>query len=157
MNKVKVGKIVNTHGIKGELKVAVNDESIFKKGEEIYIYYRSEYKSFKLSDFRMHKNHMLIKIDDLANINDVLQYKECDIFLDREEDDVYLSDIVGYSVLHEGKRVGVVSEIMSNNAHDIIVLDNGKMIPYIDVFIKEENHNTKELIIEVIEGMLDDN
>lgn len=155
MKKIKVGKIVNTHGIKGELKVAFSDIDLFEKKMTIYIETRNEMKPFSLTDFRIHKNHLLIKLDDYNNINDVELYKTLDIYIDADEDEVYYSDLIGYSVVSD-KKIGVVKDIINNTAQDIFVLDNGIMIPYVDAFIKEINDDEKVININVIDGLIDE-
>ncbi len=153
MEKVKIGKIVNTHGIKGELKVAFEDQMLFEKGMELFIKVRSDYVAYTVKTMRMHKNHLLITIGDYTNINDVLKYKSCDVYAVRSEDDVYLSDLVDYAVVENEKTLGTVVEITNNNAQDIIVLDNGMMIPYVDAFVKTVDEHHKVITVQLIEGM----
>lgn len=157
MKKIKVGKIVNTHGIKGELKVSFDDLDLFVKDMSIFIEVKKEYIEFNLTDFRVHKNHLLIKLNDYNNINDVEKYKGNDVYIDREEDEVYYSDLIGYTVLDaNNKEYGKVENIINNNAHDIFVLENNKMIPYVDEFIVEIDDENTKIIINVIEGLFDE-
>ncbi len=157
MKKIKVGKIVNTHGIKGELKVSFDDIELFEKGTLIYIEVKKEYLEFNLTDFRIHKNHLLIKLNDYNNINDVEKYKGNDVYIDREEDEVYYSDLIGYKIIDSDKKeYGKVENIINNNAHDIFVLSDNIMIPYVDEFIIDIDDSTHEITINVIEGLFDE-
>lgn len=156
MNKTKVGKIVNTHGIRGELKVAFEDIDVFEKGMTIYVSKRDEFLEFTLKEFRVHKNHLLIKINDFDNINDVEKYKTYDVYIEKDEDEVYYSDLVGYELVADGTKVGIVADITNNNAHDIFVLDNGVMIPYVDAFVIDINDETKKITVNLIEGLIDE-
>ncbi len=153
MEKIKIGKIVNTHGIKGELKVAFDDSLLFEKGMNIFIKVRNDYMEYTINSLRMHKNHLLITIGDYTNINEVLKYKSCDIYANRDNDEVYISDLVGYEVIENGKVVSEVEEIINNGAQDILVLKNEIMIPYVDEFVKEIDDVNNCIKVELIEGM----
>lgn len=156
MEKIKIGKIVNTHGIKGELKVAFDDVSLFQKGMTIFIKTRTDFIEYTLNTMRVHKNHMLITIGEYNNINDVLKYKTCDVYAIRSEDEVYMSDLTQYTVVSDGKEIGKVSEIITNGAQDIIVLDNGVMIPYVDAFVNNVDDENNLIDVTLIEGMCDE-
>ena len=68
-----VGKIVGTHGIKGELKVK-SDTSFnrFEKGNKLYI---DKTQEVTINSHRQHKGMELITINGLKNINDVLEMR----------------------------------------------------------------------------------
>ncbi|MFV0424786.1 MAG: ribosome maturation factor RimM [Bacilli bacterium] len=157
MNKIKIGKIINTHGIKGELKVAFDDIDLFKKNMTVYIETKTDVLEFILTDFRIHKNHLLIKIGNFNNINEVEKYKACDLYAERDEDVVYYSDLIEYDVYDkENNYYGKVVKIINNNAHDILVIDNNVMIPYVDEFINEIDDSQNKIYINVIEGLFDE-
>ncbi len=156
MKKIKIGKIVNTHGIKGELKIAYDDIDLFEKGMNLYIETKSEMKEVVLQSFRAHKNHLLVMLEGYNNINDVEKYKSCDVYSDRIEDEVYYSDLIGYAIISEKQQLGTVEKIINNNAHDIFVTTNGVMIPYVDEFIVEIDDDAKTIEINLIEGLIDE-
>ncbi|MFV0499049.1 MAG: ribosome maturation factor RimM [Bacilli bacterium] len=157
MNKVNIGKIVNTHGLKGDLKVAFNDINLFDLGMNIYIQTKVELLKFNLTSLKLHKNHLLIRLDSNDNINDVEKYKGCDIFIEKNKDEIYYSDLIGYKIVDTNKNVcGNVINIFNNNAHDIFVLDNGSMIPYVDNFVVKIDNNNNEIIINIIEGLINE-
>ncbi len=155
-NKVKVGKIVNTHGIRGELKVAFSDQSFFEVGSTIYIKTKFDLEAHEIKQARLHKNHLLILIDELNNINDVLQYKTCDIYQDRDEEIQYMSDIIGYKVIWNDKQIGKVKEIIGSSMQEVIVLENNTMIPYVDEFVKNIDDENKTIKVDLIEGFIDE-
>ncbi len=150
MNKIEIGKIVNTHGIKGELKVAFTDESFFEKDMSIFI---GEMGEFKIKSFRIHKNHMLIVLDGFDNINDVLQFKSCSVYINRQEGEYYTSDLIDYEVYENEEKLGEVKEIIGSSMQELIVLDNGIMIPNVDEFVKEFDDENKIIHVELIEGL----
>ncbi len=152
MDKKRIGKIVNTHGIKGELKVATDDDSLFASNETIYIKVRNDFVEYNIKSVRKHKNHLLIMIGEYDNINQVLKYKGLDVYAAKGEE-LYFSDLIGYRVVNAEVKIGNVEEIINNNAHDILVLDSGVMIPYVDAFIKEIDETDEVITVELIEGM----
>lgn len=71
MNKIKVGKIINTHGIKGELKVSKTGIESFDR--DIAYYIGNDNLEYKISKVRKHKENLMIILDGYNNINDVLK------------------------------------------------------------------------------------
>ena len=76
--QLSIGKIVNTHGIRGELKVMPNTDSLeerFAKGNEVFIHYGKDTIYFEIDSFRIHKGCVLVTFKDHHHINDVEKYK----------------------------------------------------------------------------------
>ena len=99
MDLVYVGKIVNTHGIKGELRVRSDFEKkelVFKVGNKIII----DKEEHTIRTYRYHKIFDMITIDEYDNINDVLCYVGKNVYVSRDmlkltNEDYFLSDLVG--------------------------------------------------------------
>lgn len=88
MEKVRVGKIVNTFGIRGELKVdAYTDfpDERFQVGNSLFVRFHNEDVELEISRHRVHKGYDLITFKDLENINFVEQYKGCFLYAYRDE------------------------------------------------------------------------
>ena len=88
MDYIEVGKIVGTHGIKGELKVLSDSDfksERFKKGNVLYLKINDEYKEVKVSSYRPHKNLDLITINNLFDINEVLKYVNKDLYVKKDQ------------------------------------------------------------------------
>ena len=150
-----VGRIINTHGIKGELKI-INESDFdrFKVG--------NKYEEVKISSVRYHQNFVLITINGLNNINDVLKYVGLDIYTDKHEEledgHYYFDDLIGCSVYDEdNNKIGIVKDIMENPTQELLEIDTGKkitLVPFVDEFIKDVDIKNKNIIIHVIEGLL---
>lgn len=166
MEFVRIGKIVNTHGIKGDLKVQIHTDFVeerFKKGQMIYIDYQGMKIEKVIYHARMHKNHILIAFDDELDINLVEKYKGCSIYAQKEEElldegEFYVSDLIGLDVYNYGKHIGKVKDVRLYDHHDILVVEGEKdvMIPYVDAFVKEENLDKGQIFVELIEGFYDE-
>ncbi|QBO37047.1 ribosome maturation factor RimM [Periweissella cryptocerci] len=168
MDFFKVGTIVNTHGIRGEVRViATTDfpEDRFQKGNMIYID-NKEHTALEIQTVRYHKQFVLLSFKDKQNINDIEKYKGMDISVseeelqDLDEGEYYYKDIIGANVVTEdGQAVGTVSEIFETGANDVWVVKRaGKedlLLPMIDDVIKSVDIDAQEVVIDLLEGLDD--
>ncbi|OGX61798.1 MAG: ribosome maturation factor RimM [Paenibacillus sp. RIFOXYA1_FULL_44_5] len=166
-----VGKIVNTHGIKGELKVISQTdfpEERFAKGSSLIMIDPAQKMKLnvEVEASRLHKNTIIVKLVGYDNINDVEKYKgwmlkvSSERLLDLGEGEFYFHEIIGCRVVtDEGLELGTVQEIISTGANDVWVIqpEKGKqlLIPYIDDVVLQVNIEQKEIKIHVLEGLLD--
>ena len=164
MEYLYLGVIVNTHGIKGELRI-ISDfkfkEEVFKKGSFLYV---GSYKDKEvINSYRVHKNYDMVTFEGISDINDALKYKGKKVYIVREEhnfDGIIYEDLIGLEVYENNNIIGQVSSIIKSHAHPIIVVDKeGKevMIPFIDEFIKNVDLEKKRIEVSLIEGMIDEN
>lgn len=154
-----IGKLVNTHGIKGEVRL-ISDfkykDIVFKKGNKIYI----ENDMLTINSYRVHKEYDMLTFDNINNINDVLKYKGSDVYIDEDEytfPSILVEKLIGYEVYDE-EKLGTVKEILITKAHEILVVENDKgtfQVPFVDAFIREIKENI--IYINVIEGLLNEN
>lgn len=161
-----VGVITSTHGIKGEVKVK-SDTSFdrFNVGNKLFLKKNGQTKEIIVNSHRIHKGYDLITFNNLRNINDVLDYIGCEIYVDvsgfdeLEDGEFYFDDLIGLNVYDdEGSLLGEVidiNEVPQGIILEIKKLDNGKAyIPFVDEFIKEINLEDEKIIITPIEGLL---
>ncbi|HPW53718.1 MAG TPA: ribosome maturation factor RimM [Erysipelotrichaceae bacterium] len=165
MEYVRVGNIVNTFGIKGELKVKSHsdfDDIRFKVSQQLYVKYLEVFEPVVVKSYRTHKGFILISFFDKQDINLVEKYKGCDIFI--KKDDVHtLSEGVYYffelencSVYYNNQKIGYVSAV-EDGYQTILRIDMENkevLIPFVDRFIKEVNVSDKRIDIDIIEGLL---
>lgn len=159
MNYIYLGKIVNTHGIKGELRILSNfkyKDVAFKKGMKIYIGSNKEEEI--IETYRVHKNYDMVTLG-YTNINDVLKYKGQDVYLNKEDikDLKVDEDYIGLSV-YTDKYVGKITEILKGK-DDIFVIMNGDkkyMVPNVECFIKSVDFDNKKIYINNIKGLIDE-
>ena len=88
MAYICIGKIINTHGIKGEVKIESYsdfDEERYTKGKQVYICVDEKYLPVTVASYRKHKGFPLVSFVDLQNINFVEQYKGCEIYIDEAD------------------------------------------------------------------------
>ncbi|MBO7698926.1 MAG: ribosome maturation factor RimM [Erysipelotrichaceae bacterium] len=166
MDYVTIGKILNTFGIKGELKVDVYTdftEERFKKGTTVYI--GEDYKPFTVDGYREHKGFMLLSLKDHEDINLVEKYKGMYIYKSREDirpledGQYYFSDLKDLDVYVDDKKVGKVLKVeegIRNNNLRVLKDEDGNeyLIPFIPVFIRNVDLKEKRIDINWIEGLI---
>lgn len=167
----KVGKIVNTHGIKGEVRIISSTdfpEERYKKGSTLYIFKKNSNQPIEVTveTSRQHKNFYLLTFAGHDTIEAVEAYKEGVLKITEEqmgsleEGEYYYHEIIGCTVCTtDGAEIGVVKEILSPGANDVWVIQ-GKgakevLIPYIDDVVKDIDVDTKMITIDPMEGLLD--
>lgn len=168
--RLKVGKIVNTHSLKGEVKVISStdfEEQRFEKGTELLITRGNQVvKEVTVESYRTHKNNLLVKFVGIDSIEEAEKLKNLQIKIDSdnigelEENEFYFHEIIGCEVFDEnGKSLGEISEILTPGANDVWVIksQNGKeiLIPYIEDVVKKIDVDNKKIDIEVMEGLID--
>lgn len=168
----KVGKIVNTHGVRGEVRVITTSDFADERyavGNELF-YFNEENQlvtSFIVKSHRRHKNFDLLTFENYHNINEVEKYKggylkikERDL-QELEEDEFYYHEIIGCQVITDtGEVIGTIKEILSPGANDVWVVKpiEGKkdiLIPYIDDVVLDVSVEEKKITIHIIEGLLE--
>ncbi|SDJ72867.1 ribosome maturation factor RimM [Sediminibacillus albus] len=165
-----VGKVINTHGIRGEVKVLrITDfEERFAEGRQLYWTGEDQTDPVTLvvDGHRRHKNFDLLHFEGYDSINDVEKLKNGmlkvteDQLTPLEEGEFYYHEIIGCGVhLSSGEHLGVIKEILSPGANDVwVVQRKGQkdlLIPYIEDVVKEINIDNSKVVIEPMEGLLD--
>ncbi|MEO4053548.1 ribosome maturation factor RimM [Solibacillus sp. CAU 1738] len=171
MEWFNVGRIVNTHGIRGEVRVISTtdfEETRFAIGNKLAVFKKDDKRPIwvTIESARRHKNFILLTFEGLNNINLVEPFKEGllkvskDQLADDEldENEYYHFEIKDCEVYsEEGELIGVVSDILETGANDVWeITAKGKKhyIPYIADVVKEIDVDEKKIIIHVMEGLL---
>ncbi|GGD68580.1 ribosome maturation factor RimM [Paenibacillus nasutitermitis] len=167
-----VGKLVNTHGIRGEVKVFSQTdfpEERFAAGSQLTL--RNPETQQKLTveivSARPQKNMFIVKLKGYDNINDVEKYKGWilsvtkDNMVELEEGEYYQHQIIGCRVLtEEGEELGLITEILVPGANDVWVVQEQKikgrqiLIPVIDDVLMDVNVETKTVTVRLMEGLI---
>ncbi|KGP73969.1 ribosome maturation factor RimM [Pontibacillus yanchengensis] len=165
-----VGKVVNTHGVRGEVRVIkITDfEDRFQPGKIVYWKDENDQNITKLTidGHRMHKNFHLLHFQGYDGLNDVEPFKGGSLSITQEqqtpldEGEFYYHEIIGcHVVTTDGEEVGTVKEILSPGANDVWVVKRKQqkdaMIPYIEQIVQEVDMERQQIIINPMEGLLD--
>ncbi len=162
MKLINIGKIVNTHGIKGEVRLLSKfpyKDKVFIKDMNIYI--DKKYKEV-ISSYRKHKNFDMITLVGYNNINDVLKYKGLNVYVNKDDiildNNNYLDDdIIGSNVIYKGSIVGIIKDIERYDKYSLLVIlgDKEYLIPYNDNLIDKIDISNKNIYIKDIDGLFD--
>lgn len=164
MNYIYIGKIVNTHGIKGELRI-ISDfpykDQVFKSNTKIYIGKKKELEI--IEKYRFHKIFDMVVLKGHYDINEVLPYKGKDVYIDREEtkiEGMLEEDYIGLNVYSNNVLKGIIVGILKGVKQDNLIIENNNKkyyVPKVDAFIKKIDLENKTIEIEEIEGLFDEN
>ena len=148
---IYIGKTVSTFGIKGELKV-ISDFEYCDRAYQIDKKILINNIEHVISGIRYHKNYVLLKIDNLNNINDILKYVGFNIYIKRidlglKEDGYLYKDLINSEVIDDDNtKLGKVIEILNGN--NVLIKVKGTkefLIPLIDNYISKFDLNKKIL------------
>lgn len=165
---ISVAKILNFHGIKGEVKLG------FTKGREKQILNLKKVFAAKDNDFltlnvvsvRFHKHFAIVKFKEFNTVNEVEAYKGADLFLPKDEveanlenDEYLFNDLMGMDVYDEdGCCIGVVCAVGENAANSIISVkdNNGKehLVPFVKELVPVVDLKSRKIVVNNIEGLI---
>ncbi len=161
---VYIGKIVNTHGIKGELRLLSNfkyKNKVFLQNRKIYI--GEEKKEEMIKSYRHHKIFEMITLYGYDNINEVLKFINKNVYVKKNDlglkDKEFLDeDLINLSVIFNNQEVGRVVAIRQinpkNKIIEAVINDKVTMIPYHEDFIVNVDLVNKKIEMNLIEGMI---
>ena len=166
MEFIEIGKIVNTFGIRGELKIASNSDFIaerYKKGSTVYV--SDEYIPLTVKSYKEHKGFLLVLFKDHEDINLVEKFKNMTVYKAKEDikplkkGEYYFSDLMDLDVFVEGRlkgRVLKVEEGIRNNNLRIRKEEDGKecLVPFLPVFIEKVDLKEKRIDVFKMDGLL---
>lgn len=164
MDYIKVGKIINTHGIKGELKLQLLTDFPSRFEEEIAFYIGEGGTEVHIEKSRFHKGVMILAFKEFDSINQVEKYKGEFLFVHKDnrvelpEDTYYIDDLVGFRVVEEGKEIGILKAIQTDYGNDVYIVKTNKgdvSIPGVKEFILKVDLDQKEIQVKLIEGMME--
>lgn len=167
VNYLKVGQIVNTHGVRGEVKVypLTDDVNRFDNLKFVFIKSGKEYKKVNVEGVKYIKGMAILKLSGIESMNDAEKYRDVYVYVDREnavklpEDTYFIADLIGLDVITEqGENLGKISSVFSTGSNDVyeIKQENGKniLIPAIRDVVKQVDIENGKMIIELLEGLI---
>ena len=131
-NYINVGKIVNSFGIKGEVKIISDfeyQERIFKRDFPLYIGPNKIKEEIK--EHRVHKNNHLVLFKNYQNINEILKYKGQNVYIKRSDlklnsNEYLLSDLIGLNVYDNTQNIGVVIDYQNDLNNPLLLVKGVK-------------------------------
>lgn len=167
MEYIKIGKIISTHGIKGEVKTYPLTDNL-NRFDYLKTAYIGENKTrVELEKVKYHKNLAILKFKGYDDINQILSFKDSFLYVDEEgkvvlpKDHFFIYDLLNSQVFDtESNLIGILVDVLQGHSNDVyIIKDNVKdkkyLIPAVKEFIIDINIVEKRIIINPIEGMIE--
>jgi 16S rRNA processing protein RimM len=164
-----IGRVVNAHGIRGELKVEIltDDPQRFELLSDVWIGLDGEEPlSIPIQSYRLHKRHLLLKLEGCDSRNAADTYRGLLIQIPMEEalpladDEYYEHQVIGLAVWTvSGEHLGQVDEIIFTGANDVYVVRSGDrprheiLIPFLANVVLEIDLNAGRMVVELPEGL----
>lgn len=165
---LRIGVITTTHGIKGEVKVfpTTDDPKRFDACDEVILVTRREQIPLHVERVKYFKNIVIVKFKEFNDINQVEQYRKCDLMVTREnavpleEGEYFICDIIGADVVEEdGSRIGTVKDVIETGANNVFVIETKEgeevLFPSIPECIKKVDVENKEVVAHIMPGLMD--
>lgn len=168
MDLLEVGKIVNTHGLRGEVKVVpwTDYPEVFEDIETVYIKKKSDYERLDIAGIKYQKNNLIIRFAQLKDINEAEKYKNRVLYAERTslgelpEGVYYIADLIGLDVVKEdGEKVGVISDVFNTGSNDIYEVkregQKNLLLPVIDDVVLNIDIENEKVTVRMMEGLED--
>lgn len=171
MNYFNVGKIVNTQGLQGEMRVlSVTDfaEERFKKGNKLALFDKKDQfvMDVEIASHRKAKNFDIIKFKGMYHINDIEKFRDYSLKVAEEDlavledGEFYYHEIIGLEVYENDIMLGTIKEILQPGANDVwVVKRKGKrdlLLPYIPPVVLGIDIEQGRVDVEIPEGLDDE-
>ena len=163
---LEIGQIVNTHVLKGFVKVVPFTDEIerFSQLKKLFIVYNKENIEFEIEKIKYFKNMVILKLKGIEHINEVEKYKNCFLKIRREDakkldkNTYFIADLIGIKVYDEqGNNIGKLEDVFPTGSNDVYVVKDEKgkqiLLPAISSVIKKIDLDEEKIIVNVSGGV----
>lgn len=164
---LEIGQIVNTSGLKGELKVnpLTDDITRFEDLETVYIQKHKDLVEFKIQGVKYNKNMVILKLEGIDNIDEAEKYRNFYIKINRKDaielpdDSYFIVDILQCEVFTDAnEHLGKVVDVFATGSNDVYTVktEEGKeiLLPAIEDVIKEVDIANKKIVVHLLDGLI---
>jgi 16S rRNA processing protein RimM len=156
---IEAGRITNTHGVAGEVKIEVwlDSPDFLKRFKRIFV----DDKQLNILSARPHKGFLIAKLEGVEDVNAAMVLKGKTAYILRQDAKLpkgayFIQDIIGAKVVDEaGVEIGVLTEVLERPASNVYVVQGGEehLIPAAPEFILSTDAENKVITVHLIEGM----
>lgn len=166
LNVFRIGQIVNTQGLKGEVRVYPYTDDLYRFDDlEVFYLDKGLQTRYEVERVRYKGNMVIMKIKDINSIEMAERLKTKNMYISRddardlEEDEFFVADLIGLEVFTvDGQKIGVVKDVLQHAINDVYVIGAGEkeyLIPSVEKFVPTIDLDENKMIIDPIKGMLD--
>ena len=160
-NKVFLGKIVSTHGIKGELRI-ISDFEYKDKAFKVGTYLIIDDEKYLIKSYRRHKNYDMVTLNDFKDINEVLYLLKKKVYkledeLNLNDQEILDSELMTYRVIDKNQNCVIIKEIFKASPTNKIMrveFEHEVLIPLSSPMVKNISKKDKKVEVELIDGMM---
>lgn len=166
MNLIEIGEIVNTHGIRGEIKLNPWTDSLDALTDIRLFYYKKDGQVLTLHarQVRIHKNCAIIQAEEIHDMKTAEAFKGCTLYVEKSdslpEGRYYIADLIGLRVLADDRELGRITDVFPTGANDVYeVRAEGCRpiyVPAISQVVQEINIQEGYMRVAVPDGLLDE-
>ena len=155
------GKIVNTHGLKGYVKIQpwADDPADLLDFDRFFI----DGREYEVEQASLQKSMVLLKLAGVDTIDEAAKLRNKELLIAREDVEleegvVFIADLIGLTVLADGVEIGKITEVLTPPGNDVYVVKGEReyLIPAVKEFVEELNPEAGFVRVHLIEGMESD-
>ena len=162
-----VGKIINTHGVNGELKVMplTSDITRFDYLKLVWLEQNGKQIEHFVEKARYHKDFVLLTLRGVDTMEKAAALKDCELKVDRrharplEENEYFIADLIGCRVYENGVFLGKVTDVLQTGRNDVYVTEGGKygeiLIPALEQVVRKVDVENRHIDVELPEGLVE--
>ncbi|MBO5929868.1 MAG: 16S rRNA processing protein RimM [Clostridia bacterium] len=161
MEFIEIGKIVGTHGIRGEVKLVAWTDDLYDL-LEAKVFYLKDGTPLHVEKSRVHKNALIIKFREISDMNEAESKRGIVLYTEKTplpEGRFYIKDLIGLNAVTDGAVFGKLTDVFNTGANDIyeIKTDAGKTLylPVIDGVIDSVDLKAHKIYVTIPEGLED--
>ena len=153
------GRIVNTHGVRGEVRIVpwADSPDFLCRFSTLYI----DGAPRRVLSSRVHKGSVIAKLDGVDTVEEAMLLRDKTIQIRRAdarlpEGTFFLEDVIGLKVVDEaGRTLGTLTEVLTPSVQQVYVIEGEReiMIPAVPEFILETNIAGGYIRVRLIEGL----
>lgn len=169
MDYLEAGKIVNTHGLRGEVKIVpwTDTPDTFEEIPYVFAKRNSGEEKLTIRNVKYQKGNIIVKFSEINSIEEAQMYKNTVLYVDRgvmpplPEGAYYITDLIGLSVYEQtdNRLLGTIQDVFSTGSSDIyeVKRDGQKplLIPVIDDVIVNVDLAERKVTVRLLEGLED--
>lgn len=162
-----VGKIVNTHGVRGEMRVLplTSDVSRFDYLKLVWVEEKGRLTEYFVENVRYHKNFVLVTLRGIDTMDKAAELKDCYMKVDRkharplDENEYFIADLIDCAVYEDQILLGKVTEVLQTGSNDVYVTKGEKygeiLIPALEQVVQKIDIGHKKIWVTLPEGLVE--
>ena len=167
MDYIYIGRVANTHGVKGGIKVfpTTDDITRFKKLKLITLEdTKGKDTDYKILGLKYAGKFVVLQLEGIDDMDQALMLKQSIVKIPRkqalplEKDEFYIQDLVGLEIFEENVQIGVLSEVLFTGSNEVYIIDmtDGRelLLPAIKDCVLKVDLKKKRMDIHIMEGLL---